>query len=397
MLKLGYFTHTNISPSETFIFDLIKAFNDECSIDLKIYSGKINQQIKGIEKLKTISTGYSEYGYRHSFRLYKLGQVIGGKGSLLKTRHQQKSAYKALAKNIDKKIIPDVAYIEYGTSAVLCYKYLIEKKVPFIVHVHGFDVTSEINNPIYLEELRKVFVNAVAIITPSNHLKRLVTLLGCNQDKIHSIYPVTRLNEIRPLAWNKRVELQPSITFLGRLTPKKNPIALLYALKLVTKEYPHIILHVIGDGPLMIEVKQTISILSLVDNVILHGSQNRIYAFRLLNTSWVYAQHSVTANNGDQEGFPVSLAEAAAHALPLVSTIHSGITENIIHGETGFLVQEHDYEDMAAKLIYLIKNPKIAEKMGEAGRIHISKICHPNSRYNKIIEFLQNATNNVKI
>lgn len=81
----------------------------------------------------------------------------------------------------------------------------------------------------------------------------------------------------------------------------------------------------------------------------------------------------MTARSGDQEGFGISLAEAAALELPVVSTLHNGIPEQVINGETGFLVREHDYEAMAERLVHLLGTPDKAEKMGMAGSENIEE------------------------
>lgn len=394
MLKLGYFTHSNVSPSETFIFDLVSELNIDPEIELTLFGGNKQHNIKGIENLRIVSTGYAEKGYKTSFYLYKLGQILGGKGHIFKNKFQQSNAYKALNKNITPTNKPDVAYIEYGSSAVLCYKYLVANQIPFIVHVHGHDVTSATNDPIYKTELQQVYKYADAIITPSEHIKRVIVTQGCKPDKVHAIYPVTNLEAIKEPDLNLRRSIPPTVIFLGRLTHKKNPLALIYAFHLVIKQIPNAQLKILGDGELRSEVESLVSELNLSNNIKLFGVVDREIAFKNLSESNIYAQHSVTSNSGDQEGFPVSLAEAAAHALPIVSSIHSGITENIIEGKTGFLVQEYDYETMAEKIIYLIKNPTVAEQMGKAGRKHIMELCEPGRRVESIKRLLFEATKN---
>lgn len=383
MIKLGYFTHTDVSPSETFVFDLIKALNSEKEIALTVYGGKKNHEIRGIENLKVISTGFSQKGLNTSFKLYKLGQILGSKGHLLKNRYQQTKAIKALHSAIKNDLLPNIAYIEYGTTAVLCYKFLLEKKIPYLVHVHGYDVTSAINDPVYRGELINALNSASYVITPSNHIKRYVILLGCFSEKIKVIHPISNLNEIKPLEPKNSTKNQ-TIIFLGRLTPKKNPIALVYAFSIVSKHMPNARLEILGDGELKKELQTLIKTLHLEEKVTLVGVVNKKTAFEHLSKASVYAQHSVTSLQGDQEGFPVSLAEAAAHGLPIVSTIHSGITENVIDGETGFLVQEYNFEAMAEKIIFLLKNPDTAKAMGKAGRLRILKLCEPINRIDKI-------------
>jgi glycosyltransferase involved in cell wall biosynthesis len=387
-MKLGYFTHTNISQSETFITDLIKVLNQSVDIELTVFSGKKKHSIKGIGCVEIVSTGYAENGYANSFRLYKVGQIIGSKGNQFKNCFQQIKAYKSMASILNDSELPDVAYVEYGTSAVLCYKYFVEKKIPFVVHVHGFDVTSATNDAYYLKELKKAFFYAAAVITPSQHLKRIVIQQGCLANKVKSIYPVTSLDHIKPIDFANRRSMTPTISFLGRLTQKKNPIALIYSFNNVLKKVPNAKLNVFGDGELRGEVEKLIDSFGICKSVRLFGAVDQSVAFKAMENSHIYVQHSVTSLSGDQEGFPVSLAEAAAHSLPLVSTIHSGITENVIDGKTGFLVQEHDFETMAEKIIYLIEHPDVAEEMGKAGRKHIMELCASGKRVRQIKELL---------
>lgn len=147
----------------------------------------------------------------------------------------------------------------------------------------------------------------------------------------------------------------------------------------------------IGDGPEMGRVRQRISKLSLENSVKIYGELSRAEALAIVNEHWVFAQHSVTAATGDQEGFAISLAEAAALELPVVSTLHNGIPEQVIDGQTGFLVKEFDYEAMAEKIIKLLLNPSLAEQMGQAGRNNISQLCQMSKRVESIYDVLAEA------
>jgi len=385
-MKIGYFSHTSISPSETFIYDLFKGLERK-GLDITYYCGKISDNNSAINSI--VYTGYAEKGLNNSFLAYKFGQITGGKGFKYKNDVQQYYAYRALKKSIVS--LPDVAYIDYATSATLLVDFLSDKSIPFVVHVHGYDVTSAITDKVYEAKLKEVFLKASSIVAPSQHIKRILILLGCPAYKINVVHPAVDSNDISPLSWEKKLSYSPSIIFLGRLTLKKNPIALLHAFKIVNDTIKNSRLTIIGDGELREEVRAKVSELELTNSVDLLGALPREKSFPIMNQHWVYAQHSVISSNGDQEGFPVSLAEAAAHALPIVSTIHSGIPENIVDGETGFLVNEFNYELMAEKLIYLLKNPDIAEKMGAAGRRRIQEICQPDVRINKIAELLTEA------
>ena len=388
-LKLGYFTHTNISCSETFIYDLVKSLKNDTNINITFISGN-SKKINVDFDLNYISTGFYSKHKKISYWLYKIGQVLGGKGYNFKSWFQKKNSLRQLNKHKISNF--DIAYVEYGVSGVLLLEYFKLHNIPCILHVHGNDVTAATNDPEYKSNLLSLYSYCRYIITPSNYIKNVLVLQGCKPEKIHPIYPFETKSVFKNTTFKDRYSRNPNITFLGRLTAKKNPIALLYAFAIVQKHHTNVILNIMGDGELMNVCKQKANELDIENNVNFYGVVKRKFAFEILSNSWIYTQHSITTLSGDQEGFPVSLAEAAAHSLPLISTIHSGITENIIDGVTGFLVQENDYEKMAEKLIYLIENPDKAETMGKAALEHISEICPSNSRANKIKELVFSAT-----
>lgn len=117
------------------------------------------------------------------------------------------------------------------------------------------------------------------------------------------------------------------------------------------KEKINIKLDIVGDGELKQEVGGLIESLSLVDNVKLHGKKNSSEIYNFLSTSDAYVLPSKKAVGGDMEGIPVSIMEAMATGVVVISTIHSGIPELISHGETGFLAKENDILDLAKNIL----------------------------------------------
>lgn len=384
-MKVGYFSHTTIHPSETFIYDLFTGLKEN-DLDITFYSGKLsgNSSLSDV-----IYTGYAEEGLNLSFLAYKFGQIQGGNGLRYKNALQNKFSYKALKRHV--KELPDVAYIDYATSATLLADFLTEHKIPFVVHVHGYDITSATNDPVYLNNALEVFMKAQFVIAASHYIRKLLIMLGCPEAKIKVIRYGINVKEINPLSWEERKKVSPDVVFLGRLISKKNPIALLHTFKIVKEKVPASNLTIIGDGELKEMVQSRIKKLELNSSVNLLGVLGRDKSFPILNQHWVYAQHSVTAPSGDQEGFAISLAEAAAHQLPVVSTLHNGIPENVLDGKTGYLVKEFDFEGMAEKIIYLLKNPDVAEAMGKAGRKHIEQLCNPQKRIDDVLALLKIA------
>ncbi|MCW8896637.1 MAG: glycosyltransferase [Flavobacteriales bacterium] len=390
MIKLGYFTQALFGVSETFVFDLVKALSNDENIDFT-YVSKHEKSLQAEFSINNLTVNFSHKYISWLIRWYKINELLGRDGSSAKMNLKKWLALKALTKKVTKKF--DVAFIEFADTAILLMDYLDQQKTPFIVHVHGHDITSSLNDKAYSEELMILFKKAAFFIAASEYMKRRLVLLGCDENKIKVIRLGIDSKHIEPIPWSEKIKLSPSIIFLGRLTDKKHPIALLHAFKIVLQEIPEATLSIIGDGKLKNEVVTTINNLSLNESVKLYGALPREKSYSILKSHWIYAQHSVTPINGDTEGFAISLAEAALHELPVVSTIHNGITENVIDGKTGYLVPEYNYEAMADKIIYLIKNPIVAEEMGKAGKEHILNLCNPTTRI-KAIKSLIIETNN---
>ncbi len=387
MKKIAFLTHTSISPSETFIFDLIDRLSLDGELEIHLISGRLQSEAKFRGKVNMILSGFYTRYEKRSYFMYKLAKVMGKEATKQKISFQKRAASAVLSGAVNIKQY-DLVYVDYFTSAVWVREFLEGAGVPYIVHAHGYDVTSATSEAGYREELGQVFKGCSAVITASHHVRKLVTMLGCDPSKINVIRYGLDAAMIKPMGWEERKKLSPSLVFLGRLTQKKHPVALLYSVAEIKKQFPGIVLHIIGDGPLKQEVQQSIISLGLDKNVVMHGSLPREKSFPILNAAWIYMQHSVTAISGDQEGFAISLAEAAAHGLPVVSTLHNGITEQVKEGETGYLVQEHDYEAMAEKVVMLLKDTSLAEKLGEAGRKHILVMCDQTDRVASIKELL---------
>jgi glycosyltransferase involved in cell wall biosynthesis len=90
---------------------------------------------------------------------------------------------------------------------------------------------------------------------------------------------------------------------------------------------------------------------------------------RVLLASRLLAAPSRTARDGDTEGLPTTVMEAAALGLPVVSTRHSGIPEAVVDGETGLLSAEGDRVGLAANLSRLLTDSELRDRLGRQARV----------------------------
>jgi glycosyltransferase involved in cell wall biosynthesis len=77
---------------------------------------------------------------------------------------------------------------------------------------------------------------------------------------------------------------------------------------------------------------------------------------------------SIVAPDGQMEGIPVSLMEAMASGVPVVSTRISGIPELVVDGETGRLVEREDAVGLATAIREALGDPGRSREMADAGR-----------------------------
>jgi len=72
-----------------------------------------------------------------------------------------------------------------------------------------------------------------------------------------------------------------------------------------------------------------------------------------------------------REGFGMTVSEAMWKGRPVIGGYAGGIPLQVVDGETGFLVES--VEECAEKMLYLLKNPEEAQRMGEAAREHVRR------------------------
>ena len=87
-----------------------------------------------------------------------------------------------------------------------------------------------------------------------------------------------------------------------------------------------------------------------------------------MRRAWLLAAPSITARDGDAEGLPNTVVEAAASGVPVIGTRHSGIPEAVLHGETGLLVAERDVAALAAALDTVLGSSELRARMAAGGR-----------------------------
>lgn len=187
------------------------------------------------------------------------------------------------------------------------------------------------------------------------------------EDKVVRIYNGVELDTFRPQVqdgWKLKQELgfspeAPIVGTIGRLVYQKAQDTFLQAASLVVQAVPDAQFLIVGEGPLRPSLERMVDELGL--------RRCRLVGFRsdipnMLSIMDIFALSSIL------EGLPRVLLEALALARPVVATSIDGVTEIAQHEVTALLVPPRQPAALAHAIIALMKDQKLASRLGKAGR-----------------------------
>lgn len=268
-----------------------------------------------------------------------------------------------------KRFNPNVVLAEYGTTAARSLPVIKRLNLPLVVHFHGFDAFKHSVIKTYKQQFEDVFTYSSSVIAVSKRMQIQLEHLGCPPQKI--IYnPCGPREEFFDLQSDFKDKVVLSV---GRFTDKKAPYYSVLAFHKVLKEHPDAKMVMIGDGELFDVVVNLAKYLKISSSIKFLGALSSQEVVKQFSGASVFIQHSITTSSGDSEGMPVSILEALASGLPVVSTDHAGIPEAVLHEKAGFIVPEHDVDGMAFFISELFRNNAQAKSMGEFGRKYVKE------------------------
>lgn len=262
----------------------------------------------------------------------------------------------------------DVVLANYGLTAAHLMPVCKILNIPVVVIFHGHDAGDKTLVRAYRSRYQQLFSYAAAIVAVSHDIRNKLIALGAHPEKVTVISCGVDTQKFTPAPQPK----DKIFLSVARFVEKKGPLYTIRAFHEVWKKYPHARLVMAGaHSGLYKKCRQLTESLDMHEAVSFPGILTHDAVVQWMNKSFAFVQHSVTAPNGDTEGTPVGILEAAAAGLPVVSTIHGGIPQAVRDGVTGLLVKERDVSAMANSMIRLIENPALVSAMREAARKHV--------------------------
>jgi phosphatidylinositol alpha-1,6-mannosyltransferase len=245
--------------------------------------------------------------------------------------------------------------------------------MPYIAYCHGEQIT-QTEQYRFQPALRNwIYRHADAVIANSgftvNHLLRV----GIPEDRIHKITPGVDFDRFSPRPKNadlvKRFGLEGKSVVLtvARLIPRKGHAAVLHSLARISKDVPNLVYLIAGAGPEEQPLRHLAAELGIGEIVKFAGRVPEETLPDFFNLCDVFAMPNYDGAGGDIEGFGMVFLEANAAGKPVIGGRSGGSSDAVAHGETGFLVDTANLEDLVSTLRRLLQDKDLRERLGSAG------------------------------
>jgi glycosyltransferase involved in cell wall biosynthesis len=151
------------------------------------------------------------------------------------------------------------------------------------------------------------------------------------------------------------------VAYVGRVAYHKGAGFLVEAAEIVAAGMPEARFVVVGDGPMVDELRLRTAAGPLAGRFIVTGRRDG--AVDVIAASDLLILPSLS------EGLPLTLLEAAMTGTAMVASDIGGISEVVIDGETGLLVPVGDSRRLAGAIERLLVDDQMLERMGVAGKL----------------------------
>ena len=249
---------------------------------------------------------------------------------------------------------PDLIHAHFAVPAGAAAYFLSKLTgIPYVLTVHGGDVPGAAPEKtagwfrLVYPFSKLIWKNAVRVIAVSEYVKELAEKKYAVP--IQVIGNGINLKQFTP----KKIESHavPRILFVGRLSPEKNPLAVVHSLSaLLGMPWECIVL---GDGIMMSELKALIKSKKMQDRILLKGWVTQLDVLKWMGTSDILFMPSL------MEGLPISGLQGLACGLALVLSKTGGCIHLVKEGRNGCLVEPGDIVGYTKALQHLLSDPEM--------------------------------------
>lgn len=280
-------------------------------------------------------------------------------------------------KDIIREFQPDIVHTHASKAGLIGRRAAHSLGVKTIVHTYHGNVFHS-----YFGKLKTEVIKTIER-RMARHTHGIVAISELQRDELIRVHKIASPSKIKviPLGFDLSdflsdnnaarakmrrhyglTEKDVAIAIVGRLAPIKNHMFFLKVVKNLLETNPVVKVFIVGDG----------SERDVIQNEV--NAINEQFGERVLMTSWILniAEFNkgmdIICLTSDNEGTPVSLIEAQASGLPVISTDVGGVRDIVLDGETGFVINKDDFETYVEKLRLLVENYDLRVTFASRGR-----------------------------
>ncbi len=183
----------------------------------------------------------------------------------------------------------------------------------------------------------------------------------------------------------------PRIILVARLSPEKGHLILLHALRMLQNDGLDVELQIVGAGSFEAAIRREVALLGLDAKVSLTGELPPSEVSRLLANADIFCLPSFS------EGLPVSIMEAMAVGVPVVSTWISGIPELAINDVSALTVPASNAPALAIALRRISENPALRAKLAGNARAEVERMHDIGANAGTLFSMFQSVLNEVEL
>jgi len=255
------------------------------------------------------------------------------------------------------------------------------KGIPVIVNYRGGEAETFFEKAFFW--VKPTLMQADAIVVPSGFLEAVFKKRGFASSTVPNIIDLARFSASAMRHEDAKIA-DPHILVARNLEPIYDNATALRAFHIVKGTYPTARLTVAGSGPEHAFLMQLASDLGLADAVDFTG---RVDNAGMAN---LYRSADVMINPSLVDNMPISVLEALACGIPVVSTNVGGVPYLVEHEKTAMLVPARHPQSMAAAILTLLDDPAKAQKIREEGIQSVRQYAWPNVR-NRLLQVYEQA------
>jgi glycosyltransferase involved in cell wall biosynthesis len=249
--------------------------------------------------------------------------------------------------------------------------------IPVIVNYRGGEAEAFFRTS--FRWVRPTLKRAAAIIVPSGYLAEIFRSRQIAVQIVPNIIDIHKFNAAKKKSHDKQ-----HILITRNLEPIYDIGTALRAFRQVFESFPSARLTVCGSGPELDRLEAMSDELGISTAVVFTGTvdNNRM--------AELYQSSSAMINPSLVDNMPISVLEALASAVPVVSTNVGGIPYLVKQGETALLVSPGDDKGMADAVISILKDRDLAQHLVREGLHEVQRYTWPMVR-RKLLEKYQSV------